>query len=69
MPASKIWAFNRHPRNDDRNNYMTQLFQISRLVNFSSGWARQGGVLEGVADKPFFCIPSSPGSCFIATVR
>jgi len=38
-------------------------------MNFSSGWADQGGVLEGVAGKPFFCIPSSLGLCFIATVR
>jgi hypothetical protein len=29
--------------------------------------ADQGGVLEGVADRPFFCIPSSLGSYFIAT--
>ena len=65
--------------NDDRYDYMTQLIQISHLVNFSAGLANQGGVLEGVvrtrADspgrtgKPFFCTSSSRASCLFATVR
>jgi hypothetical protein len=33
---------------------MTQRIQISRIVNSCLGLADQGGVLEGVADKPFF---------------
>ena len=34
--------------NDERYDYMTQLIQISHLVNFSTGSAYQGGVPEGV---------------------
>jgi len=33
---------------------MTQIFQISLSEFLFRAWADQGGVLEGVADKPFF---------------
>jgi hypothetical protein len=40
--------------NDDWNKYMTQFIQISEIVHSCFGLADQGGVLAGVADKPFF---------------
>jgi hypothetical protein len=51
------------------NEYMTQLIQISHLMNFCSGLADQGGVLEGVADKPFFRTSPSRALCLFETVR
>ena len=52
--------------NDDRNNFMMQLGQISHIVISLSRLAGQGGVLEGVADKPFFFTSSSQSLGFYA---